>query len=126
MHEALLSLATELVGVKGICEIVVDVRRVQGRNEVGERVPVRGLVETAERCVPINIDIVGELRSGLLGQICDSCEVILMPGFERVLDALVQFLIAAGCFDSPKVAAADDRGVLGVEIEGEVDLVEGA
>lgn len=49
-----------------------------------------------------------------------------MSGFERVLDALVELLIAAGCFDGPEIAAANDRGVLSVEIEREVDLVEGA
>jgi hypothetical protein len=52
--------------------------------------------------------------------------VISVSGFERVLDALVELLIAAGCFDGPEVAAANYCGVLGVEIEREVDLVEGA
>src|SRR5690242_4692797 len=98
--------------------------RVQGRNEISECVPVRRLVEAAERCIPLYIDVVGELRSRLLGQICNSCKVVFVPGFECVLDALVEFLIAAGCFDSPEVAAADDGRILGVEVESEVDLVE--
>ena len=47
-----------------------------------------------------------------------------MSGFERRFDALVELLIAAGRFDSPEVAAANNRRVLGVEVESEVDLVE--
>lgn len=49
-----------------------------------------------------------------------------MPFLERPLDSLVQLLVASGRFGGIEVAAADDGRVLRVEIEGEVDLVEGA
>lgn len=126
MYKALLCFAAELVWIQCVGEVIVDVRRVESCNEVGESVPIRGLVEAPKRRIPVGIDIVGELRSGLLGQICDGCEMIFVSRFERVLDALVELLIAASRFDRPKVAAANDRSVLGVEVEREVYLVEGA
>lgn len=49
-----------------------------------------------------------------------------MPLLERLLDALVEFLVAPCCLDGPEVAAADDGGVLGIEVEGKVDFMEGA
>lgn len=49
-----------------------------------------------------------------------------MPLLERPLDALVQLLVASRCFNRPEIASADDCCVLCVEVEGEVDLVEGA
>jgi hypothetical protein len=56
----------------------------------------------------------------------NGCNVVLVSVLERLLDALVQLLVAAGGLDGPKVASADDGCVLGVEVEGEVDLVERA
>jgi hypothetical protein len=84
VHERVLGFAAELVGVEGICKIVVDVRCVERRDEVGKGVSVRRLVEAAEGRIAGGVHLVRELRL-----VCDERQEILVPLFERLLDALV-------------------------------------
>lgn len=125
-HQGLLCLAAELVGIERIGVVIVDVRRIQGRNEIGECVAVGRLVKRSERRISIDIELTSELRSGRRREACEGADEVLVAGFESVFDALVEFLIAAGCFDGPEIASANDGSVCGVEVEGDVDLVEGA
>lgn len=66
-HERLARFATELIGVQGIGKVIVNVRGVERRYEVCEGVAVRGLVEAAEDCVSIDVQLDGELSGGLFG-----------------------------------------------------------
>ena len=85
---------------------------------------VAGLVEAAKGRLAGCVDLFGKLGGRLLRKGRNGCNVVLVAVLERLLNALVQLLIAAGGLDGPEVASADDGCVLGVEVEGEVDLVE--
>lgn len=64
MDEALLSLAAELVGVERVCEVIVNVGRVQRSDKISEGMTIRRFVETTKRRVAV--ELVSELRSGRL------------------------------------------------------------
>lgn len=87
---------------------------------------VRRLIEASKGCVPCDIELVSELCGRLFRQIGDGGEQLFVPLLERPLNALVQLLIAAGRLYRPDIASSDNGRVLRVEVEGEVDLVEGA
>jgi hypothetical protein len=87
---------------------------------------VAGLIEAAKGRLAGRVNLISKLGGRLLGEVRNSCNVVLVSVLERLLDALVQLLVAAGGLDGPEVASADDGCVLGVEVEGEVDLVERA
>lgn len=49
-----------------------------------------------------------------------------MTLFEGALDALIELFVATRGFDGPNIAASDNSGIGGVEVEGEIDLVHGS
>jgi hypothetical protein len=60
VHEAVNRLAAEVVRVEGVREIVIDVCRIERRDEIGKRMAVRGFAEGAERRVSGDVEV-GEL-----------------------------------------------------------------
>lgn len=101
MHKALLCFAAEFVGVERVCEIVVDVCRVQRCDQISKCMSIGGFVEGAKGRVSRDVELVCELRGRLFGQACNSCQQVLVPFLKRLLDALVELLVASGCFYSP-------------------------
>ena len=89
MHEGLARLAAELVGVQRVGKVIVDVRRVERRYEIGKGVAIRGLVEAAERGLAGDVELVGELGGRSLREVGDCGEQLLVALFEGALDALV-------------------------------------
>jgi hypothetical protein len=121
-----LCFATEFVGVECVGKVVVDVGGIECSDQIGKRMAIAGLIEAAKGRLAGCVDLVGKLGGRLLGEVRNGCNVVLVAVLERLLDTLVQLLVAAGGLDGPEVTSADDGRVLGVEVEGEVDLVEGA
>ena len=74
VHKRLARLVAELVGVQRVGEVVVDVRRVERRNEVGKGVAVCGLIEAAKGRLAGDVEFVGELSGGPLRELRDSFE----------------------------------------------------
>jgi hypothetical protein len=56
----------------------------------------------------------------------DRCEEILVPVLERLLDPLVQLLVAPRGLRCVEVTSSKYGRVLGLEVEGRVDLVDTA